>query len=136
MSVVEGSCLCGSVRYEVEIMEDKIFNCHCQYCRKAHGADYVTVAFAKGSTLKLMDEKGVFKEHENAIGGFRGFCADCGTRLMNYGPDKNVYLSIALSTVDTPLDIKPAAHANTESKARWCEPYPGIPQFPGFPDMT
>ena len=49
--MVKGSCLCGSIKNEVELISDKIFNCHCQYCRKAHGADYVTVALAKANTL-------------------------------------------------------------------------------------
>ncbi len=132
--MVEGSCLCGNIKYEVEIIPEKIFNCHCKFCRKAHGADYATMAFAKASTLTLMDEKGLLKEHVNDLGGIRSFCSECGTRLMNYAPDKKLYLSITLATVDTPVNLKPVAHANTESKASWCKPYEGIPQFPGFPD--
>lgn len=132
--MIEGSCLCGAVKYQVELIPDKIFNCHCQYCRKAHGAAYATMAFAKGDTLQVFDDQGMLKEHKNDLGGYRAFCSNCGSRLMNYGPDKSLYLSIALATVDTPVDNAPVAHANTESKASWCEPYAGIPSFPGFPD--
>jgi len=132
--MVEGSCLCGSIRYEVEIVPDQIFNCHCRFCRKAHGADYVTVALAKASTLKLTDINNSLKEHKNSAGGFRAFCSDCGTRLMNYAPDKNLFFAITLATVDTPIDFRPVAHANVESKASWCEPYEGIPQYKGFPE--
>lgn len=102
--MVQGSCLCGSVQYEVELIADKIFNCHCQYCRKAHGAAYVTMALAKAGSLKIRDESNALKEHKNAIGGYRAFCVNCGSRLMNYGPDKNTYLSITLATVDTPVN--------------------------------
>ncbi len=42
--MVQGSCLCGQITYEVELLPNKVFNCHCSYCRKAHDADYVTVA--------------------------------------------------------------------------------------------
>ena len=133
--MVKGSCLCGNIRYEVEIIPEQIFNCHCQYCRKAHGADYVTVAVAKASTLKLSDDKGYLKEHRNNAGGFRAFCSECGTRLMNYAPDKNQFFCITLATVDTATNLKPVAHANTESKAAWCDPCAGIPQFSGFPDQ-
>jgi hypothetical protein len=92
------------------------------------------LAVADGSTLGITDEKRRLKEHQKDIGGFRAFCPDCGTRLFSYAPDKNVYSSIALSTVDTPVQYKPVAHANTESKASWCKPYEDIPQFSGFPD--
>lgn len=132
--MVQGSCLCGQVEFQVELVPEKTFNCHCSYCRKAHGAAFVTVTLAKGDTLKITRGKELLKEHKNDIGGFRAFCADCGTLLMNYGPDKNVYLGIILSTIDTPVDFRPVAHVNIESKASWHEPYEGIPKFEGLPE--
>lgn len=132
--MVEGSCLCGSIKYQVELLPGKIFNCHCQFCRKAHGADYVTMALAKADTLVISDDNDKLTEHLNDIGGYRAFCSNCGTRLMNYAPDKNLYLSVTLSTIDTPIDLAPVAHVNTESKANWCTPYTGIPNFPKLPD--
>ena len=132
--MVEGSCVCGSIKYHVEPIEDKIFNCHCQFCRKAHGADYVTIALVDASTLKITDNINALKEHKNAIGGYRAFCSICGTRLMNYAPDKNIYCSVTLSTVDTEHKLKPVAHVNTESKAAWCSPYDGIPNFKTLPE--
>ena len=132
--MVEGSCLCGSIKYKVELMEDKVFNCHCQFCRKAHGADYVTMALAKNSTLTVSDNNNHLTEHLNDIGGYRAFCSNCGTRLMNYAPDKNMYLSVTLSTIDTPITLKPVAHVNVESKAEWCIPYEGIPSFQKIPE--
>lgn len=131
---VEGSCLCGAVRYQVELLPGKVFTCHCQFCRKAHGADSVTMALGDGRTLVVSDEKGYLTEHVNDIGGYRAFCRHCGTRLMNYAPDKSLYFSVTLSTVDTPADIQPVAHLNVESKAPWCTPYEGLPQYPGIPD--
>jgi hypothetical protein len=131
--MVEGSCLCGSVKYKVELIPEKIFNCHCKFCRKAHGADYVTVALAKASTLEIFEESSSLKEYKNAIGGYRAFCVNCGSRLMNYADDKNIWLCIVLATVDTPTNLEPVAHVNIESKASWCQPYEGIPSFEGLP---
>lgn len=130
---VHGSCLCGKVHYSCRIYPDKIFNCHCQFCRKAHGADYVTLALAKGSTLVIADHDGQLKEHKNAIGGYRAFCGACGSRLMNYGPDKTVYFSVTLSSVDTPIAFQAVAHVNVESKAPWCPLSEGIPAFAALP---
>ncbi|WP_444542202.1 GFA family protein [Cellvibrio zantedeschiae] len=39
--MIKRSCLCGSVKYKVELIPDKIFNCHCQFCGKAHGASQI-----------------------------------------------------------------------------------------------
>jgi hypothetical protein len=92
------------------------------------------MAIGDASTLKVEDENGYLKEHKSGAGGYRAFCSNCGTRLMNYSPDRTSFFCVALATVDTPLDLKPAAHINVESKADWCEPYGSIPQFSGFPD--
>ena len=132
--MVQGSCLCGRIEYEVELIPEKTFNCHCSYCRKAHGAAFATLTLAKGDTLNIKKGKESLKEHKNDLGGYRAFCSNCGTRLMNYAPDKSMYLAIALSTVDTPVYFKPSAHANIESKASWHEPYEGIPSFQGIPE--
>lgn len=130
---VQGSCLCGQVVYEVELIPEKTFNCHCSYCRKAHGAAFVTVTLAKGDTLSIKQGQEFLKEHQNEISGIRTFCANCGTRLMNHAPDKTMYLSVSLATVDTPVNFRPVAHVNLESKAAWHEPYADIPAFQALP---
>lgn len=131
--MVQGSCLCGQIEYEVELIPEQTFNCHCSYCRKAHGAAFVTVTLAKGDTLVIKKGQEFLTEHQNELGGFRAFCSKCGTRLMNYAPDKTAYLAIALSTVDIPVNFQPVAHVNIESKASWHEPYEGIPAFQSLP---
>ena len=132
--MVKGSCLCGKITYEIELIPEKTFNCHCSFCRKAHGSAFVTLVLAKGDTLNITQGKEFLKEHKNDIGGIRAFCSDCGTRLMNYAEDKNAYLSVTLSTIDSAIDFAPAAHVNTESKATWYEPYDGIMSFEGIPE--
>ena len=132
--MVQGSCLCGQIEYEVELIPEKTFNCHCSFCRKAHGAAFVTLTLAKGETLNIKKGRESLKEHKSGLGGFRVFCANCGTRLMNYAPDKSRYCAVALSTVDTLINFTPCAHANLESKACWHEPYEGIPTFQGMPE--
>lgn len=130
--MVKGSCLCGQIEFEVELIPGMIFNCHCSQCRKSHGAAFATQAFAKGNTLKFTKGEELIKEY-SGHGGVRAFCSQCGSRLMNYAPDKSQYLSIALSNIDTPTEAKPIAHAFTGSKATWYEPYPGIPSFEAMP---
>src|SRR5215472_10563125 len=41
---LKGSCLCGSVNYEVEGLDKAIEHCHCRTCRKAHASAYATTA--------------------------------------------------------------------------------------------
>ena len=131
--MIKGNCLCGAIEYEVEPIPEKIYNCHCSQCRKPHGAAFATQAFAKGETLKFLQGEEFLKEY-TGHGGVRTFCANCGSRLMNYAPDKSLYLSVALSSVDSPYTGVPVVHANVDSKVSWHHPSEDIPSYPGMPD--
>ncbi|WP_456237657.1 GFA family protein, partial [Geminicoccus flavidas] len=42
MTRMEGGCLCGAVRYAIELEEDDLADyCHCRECRRASGAPVV-----------------------------------------------------------------------------------------------
>lgn len=53
---------------------------------------------------------------------------------MNYAPDKSLFLSVIVATIDTPLEVKPLAYVNLESKASWYQTYAGIPSFQALPE--
>ena len=42
----KGSCLCGSIQYEVDRIDSKMGHCHCTMCRKFHGAEFATLGEA------------------------------------------------------------------------------------------
>lgn len=130
--MLKGSCLCGEVEYQVEEIPGKVFNCHCTQCRKSHGAAFATQAFTDGSTLKFLKGEDKVKEY-TGHGGIRAFCSECGSRLMNYAPDKSMYLSVALSCVDSPHNGRPVANAFVAYKAPWYTPSDEIPSFDEMP---
>jgi len=41
---LNGSCLCGAVRYAVDQLDMPIAHCHCTTCRKAHASALTTTA--------------------------------------------------------------------------------------------
>src|SRR4029077_15926635 len=49
-----GSCLCESIRYEIDSDLQAIVNCHCKYCSRAHGAPFTTLLFAPFSSLRIL----------------------------------------------------------------------------------
>jgi len=127
-----GRCLCGAIEFEVELVAEKVFNCHCSRCRRAHGSAFATQVFAKGETFKFIkgeDKISEFKERP----GVRAFCSECGSRLMNYLPRKSRYLSIALACLDDDT-LKPVAHVYVGSKAHWHTPSDDIPGFDEIPE--
>ena len=73
-----GRCLCGVVRYELDAEVRAIVNCHCQYCRRAHGAAFVTTAPVPSDALRIVAGEQQVTRYEG-----RFFCGACATRLFN-----------------------------------------------------
>jgi len=47
-----GSCLCGTVRFEVQGEFQSFYLCHCQHCRKDTGSAHAANLFAQSAKLK------------------------------------------------------------------------------------
>ncbi len=128
----KGSCLCGSVKYEVQGEIGPAYYCHCSRCRKASGSafasngvvaskDFIVVQGAE--SLKAFSREGVH----------RMFCSNCGSPVISrrdFGPD---VVRVRLGTLDTPLDKGPAAHIFAASKAEWFAICDQLPQHAGWP---
>ena len=41
--MLTGSCLCGAIAYQADADLKRIVHCHCQTCRKTHGAAFSSV---------------------------------------------------------------------------------------------
>lgn len=131
-----GSCLCGAIRYEVDRDLKGIVNCHCQFCRKAHGAAFTPLLFMPFSKLTIL--KGaelVARHHIDRLDADRCFCVKCGTRLYNHAPARDM-ISLIVATLETDEILRPIAHVNTESKCLWLDINDGLPQFAAMPSRA
>ena len=50
--VLDGSCLCGAVRYRVRGPFMRFVHCHCSRCRKATGSRHATNLIAEPANLE------------------------------------------------------------------------------------
>jgi hypothetical protein len=82
---VSGSCLCGAVVFEATLPSRFCAHCHCDNCRRAHGAAFVTwVGFAKEQFRWTAAEDIVRSTTDTAA--TRSFCGKCGSTLTYEGP--------------------------------------------------
>ncbi len=130
--MVKGSCLCGEIQFEVELIPGKVYNCHCSICQRAHGAAFATLALADGNSLKFIKGEEKLADYFSG-GGFRAFCSNCGSRLMNYAKDKGQYLSVPVSCIENKDQIKPVANLCIETKLGWHKLSSDIPSYEGIP---
>ncbi len=123
-----GHCLCGAVRYTLDNDVDRLANCHCQFCRRAHGAAFATTALVPTKDLHVTAGNDVIANHKG-----RHFCRECGTRLYNRTEPSDPVTGLVVASLDQDPTQTPVAHVNVESKARWYEILDDNPQYDGFP---
>ena len=127
-----GRCLCGYVRYELAGELPSLVNCHCQFCRRAHGAAFVTVGWVSRSSFAFISGEDAVQRYSRG-GGFRCFCGRCGTRLFNGLSSGKSFISLVVATLDEDPPRGPVMHINLESKAPWYAINDGLPQHRALP---
>src|SRR3978361_2251371 len=75
---IEGGCFCGAVRFRGELDLRCVCHCHCEDCRRACGAPFVTWACFERNHFHITGSPKPHHKNERA----RYFCQDCGTQLF------------------------------------------------------
>jgi hypothetical protein len=118
--MLEGSCLCGAVRYEIEGGLGPIVCCHCGMCRKAQGTAFATNAPVPASRFRIVAGAGVLRSYRSSPHKERVFCGTCGSPILSRRDGSDV-VRVRVGTIDTPFDDRPTAHVHVASKAPWWE---------------
>jgi len=83
MSMIQVQCPCGDVKMELSGEPLAQVFCHCDDCRKAHGAAYVPVAIYPEASVKVTSGA---PTHWAIKTTRRVTCGRCGTRLYQEPP--------------------------------------------------
>ena len=126
----KGQCLCGSIKYEVDVIKAEIGHCHCSMCRKFSGAAFSTFGETDVKDFRWIEAQDQLKSYKASNGSVRQFCQNCGSS-MTFASSEGVsdLIEFSLGTLDSSLDITPDAHIYTDSKANWVELCDNLPQY-------
>jgi len=127
--MLKGSCLCGSLKYEINGELGPIVMCHCSNCRKASGSAFATNAPVDASAVNWMSDTAALGEYESSPGVFRQFCRRCGSQLFSRRTATPDVLRLRIGTLDTKIMSKPTQHIFVGSKAEWCDITDSLPQY-------
>jgi hypothetical protein len=133
--IVNGSCLCGEVAYEIE-EPFKIFQyCHCSRCRKFTGSAHASNLFVPPEQFKwTRGEKFVGRyEHPEAKYFASNFCKQCGSSLP-WAVQGGKNIVVTAGTLDGDPGIKPMWNIFWKSKAPWLEETCNLPKYDEFPE--
>lgn len=131
--MIRGSCLCGSVRYEVRGSVGRVNHCHCTMCRKAHGAAFATYGHVKMEGFVLVSGENDVGSYQSSPEVTRTFCKKCGSTLQFIVRDRPQVFGLALGTLDDDPGVQPSRHIFVESKAPWFEITDDLPQHAARP---
>ncbi len=116
---MNGSCLCGGVRFQVTEGFSAVTACHCTNCKKISGGAGTVNGRARASSIRLLAGEELLTGFQPAEGTRKTFCSVCGSNIFGGGwPDAEM-VSVRLSTLDTPFDRKPERHIYVRSVAPW-----------------
>ncbi len=132
---LQGSCLCGAVKYQVSGIPQRFYHCHCLRCRKSSGTGHAT-------NLMMSDARLVFETGESLLRQFkvpeakrftRQFCSNCGGSVARFVPEINAIV-IPAGSLDSPVPIMPQARIFWGSRADWSCDGDSLPRFSEYPD--
>ena len=119
--MIQGRCLCGTVRYEVDGSIVDMVHCHCSMCRRAHGAGYVTWFGMQEDRFRVVKGQDVLVRFASSAHAWRGFCGRCGSTMLFAGERWPGEVHVALACLDGELDRVPSANTYWDVRVPWIE---------------
>lgn len=130
--MIEGRCLCGTVRYEIAAPLAALLHCHCSMCRKHHGTAFVTWAVVPAEGFRYTAGQAHTRRYKSSQTYHRSFCTTCGAVTPEVAAS-GLHVVIPAGNLEGDLGATPQLHMFVGSKAPWYEITDSLPQHAGFP---
>jgi len=122
-----GGCLCGRIRYRAVGVPTNPSHCHCETCRRASGAPFVSWATFPSGGFEFT--KGQPARYDSSDIAYRQFCSACGTQLTFQFHKSLANIDVTLGSLDHPQAIVPRDHIWTKRQISWVRLADGLPRF-------
>ena len=123
---IAGGCLCGAVRYRLHVRPEKGSDCHCEDCRRASGAPYVTWCSVPSESIEVLSGELRRVSHADRL---RSFAGCCGTPLFIQDGVSAERIDVTVASLDDPAGFPPRAAIWIEDKLPWVTLDPNRPSF-------
>ena len=116
---VEGSCLCGAVRFSIGLPPLWVAHCHCSMCRRAQGAGFVTWVGVSEAGFVLQAGSEALARYASSAKAVRSFCSRCGSPLFFQSSRWPGEIHVTLASLDSAAGLEPQAHAYWSDHVPW-----------------
>jgi hypothetical protein len=130
---VEGGCICGATRYQLNALPLGVYACHCKDCQRQSGTGFTQSMFVRKHDFAVIKgETMIFDKHADSGRVVRQHtCPVCHTRLYNEPLSAPDYIVLRPGTLDDASWAAPVGNIWTDSRAPWVEIDWDLPHFPG-----
>jgi hypothetical protein len=135
MSVREGGCSCGAVRYRLTAEPLITHCCHCLNCQRQTGSAFVINLLLEADRVEVLagDPQPVDVPRDDGSTQRVYRCPDCQVAVFSeYGRPQVRF--VRGGTLDEPGAIEPDVHIYTRSKVGWVTLPDSVPAFEAFYD--
>lgn len=132
-----GSCICGSVKYEITGEFRYFPHCHCSRCRKSTGTGHASNVILTPETVEWTAGEELVKSYKvPEADRFRTvFCSNCGSPLPRWAPDMSMAV-IPAGTLDSHPPLEPSGRIFVDSKADWSCDNADLQCWPEYPQRS
>lgn len=121
--MIQGSCLCGGVKFQIEKILGPFELCHCHRCRKVSGSAFLAAVVVSREGFRFLQGQELVKTYEAPVRhtppGYRSiFCGVCGSRVPDPN-DSSPQFEIAAGALDGDPGLVPDKHIFIEDKSPW-----------------
>ncbi len=113
-----GSCLCGSVSFQLRGSLDDVIACHCNQCRKQTG-NYWASTHTADSDL-VFEKKKTLIWYRASKKAQRGFCNACGSTLF-WKTDGSTATSVCVGSIDGKSGLTLGGHIYVDDAGDYYE---------------
>ena len=115
---MNGSCLCGTVEFELTNKPAMFYRCHCSLCRKQSGVGYNLATLVKSREFSWAKGENHINSWSKPTGYRTDFCNVCGSTVPN--TLRGVpYVWIPIGLLDERLEMKCAGDFCIDDAMPW-----------------
>lgn len=130
---IQGSCLCGGVRFEVDRFVGPFEICHCNRCRKVSGSMGMPAIGVLAKDYRMTAGKELVASYSAPIlyeppAYTTLFCSNCGSPVPSPEPEGD-FLEIPAGLLDSDPIVRPDKHIFVEFIPEWDHITDGLAQY-------
>jgi len=132
MTMIEGGCLCGAVRYSATEKPLVVRACWCRMCQYiAAGSATINLAFKRDAVTIRGEPTDLPGIADSGNHMHRLFCPTCGVHLFSEAEERPHLIIVRAGTLDDTSIAVPDAVIWTKEAPAGAHLSPDIPHFPG-----